>query len=296
MDPALKPAIVTAGATALAAVIAALMIMYQIARQGRNAIEQNKRNEAMKLRLKIYEEFSAPAEAMMRAEGAFSSYVRNFVTELELRRVIEATNPNPPTPRARLATMRERRETFVQTVIDLMIAIERWEIIDAKLDLFRLGLSVGLHDLHDAITPHSKLALRYMPVPRSDAARDGETLPWTTPSEAEIAEVKSASEALVNAAMVLNDYGSDFLIAIQNMLIGELFNTTRKPRTPLDPKRFALRLDRYPALKKHFETETAWGRDMQKAEKRVLDEVARTRANKPRWRRMLDWLPFMKKV
>jgi hypothetical protein len=292
MDLTSHAAAITAGATILAALLAAFMIMFQIGRQAHNAIEQNKRNEAMKLRLKVYEEFSQPAEAMMRAESEFSSYVRNFVTELEIGGVVAAANHNPSTPRARVFTMLDRREGLVKSVVNLMIAIERWEIIDTKLDLFRMGLSVGLHDLHKAAAKHSDLAFRYMPAPRNEADRDGATFPWKLPSDAEVAEIKAATNGLTDASSVLNNYGADFLIAIQNMLVGELFATTRKPRAPLDPKYFALRLDRYAALKKHFEFETDWGREKLAVDKLVLEEVGRT-SKKPWQHRFFGWLPFI---
>ena len=89
LDASLRPAVITGGATLIAALFGFTAVFIQIGRQARNAIKQNKLNEALKLKVQIYEETLKVSRKAQDAVSDFTSYLRNFSTTLSFIR--EAT-------------------------------------------------------------------------------------------------------------------------------------------------------------------------------------------------------------
>ena len=61
----------------------------------------------------------------------------------------------------------------------------------------------------------------------------------------------------------------DFQVEMQNLSLGGLFEGKAKRREPIDPKYVVVRIDRHDELLRHFETQTAWGRDKAETEASV---------------------------
>ena len=67
-------AMIGAIATVVAGVIGALVVVWQIGRQARDAIRQTRHNETLKLKLKVYEEIIATCRSASDAVVNLSSY------------------------------------------------------------------------------------------------------------------------------------------------------------------------------------------------------------------------------
>jgi hypothetical protein len=149
----------------------------------------------------------------------------------------------------------------------LLSAVERWEIIDRRLEIFRLGFSADLHEVRDAFFAYYSAVLPMFPMERDKAS--GELFPWSPPSEQRLTEVEQLGDKLMDC---LGDYGGhvyDFQIEMQNLLLGELFKPPLSPRVPLDPKVVVIRLDHFERLQVYFQQETRLGKENQALNERI---------------------------
>ena len=65
LNPQIQSAMIIGGVTFLAAFVGFVAVIVQIGRQARAAIRQNRDNEAMKLKLRVYEQIRQACEAVM---------------------------------------------------------------------------------------------------------------------------------------------------------------------------------------------------------------------------------------
>src|SRR6266404_8573412 len=70
--------------TILTATIGALVVLWQIGRQARNAINQSRHDEALKLKLEVYKDIIGVSRAASDAIEDLSSFVRRFHSTLLL--------------------------------------------------------------------------------------------------------------------------------------------------------------------------------------------------------------------
>jgi Na+-driven multidrug efflux pump len=77
-------------ATIISATIGALVVVIQIGRQARNAIKQNRENEATKLKLEVYKGIIGISRAASDAVGDLSSFVTQLHLHLLMARQTQA--------------------------------------------------------------------------------------------------------------------------------------------------------------------------------------------------------------
>lgn len=267
MTPGIQSAVIGATATIVTATLGALLVVWQIARQAKNARRQTRETEALKLKLKLYEEIASYAGAASNAEGALKVFVLSAIGELKLFHDAQRDGKQWSVPTSRVTTLLSHNAAFNEASGKLFTAVERWEIIDRRLEVFRLGFAADLHEVRDAFFAFHQAALPAFPMERDKAT--GELFPWSPPSGPKLAELERLGDNLMNC---LGDYGGhvyDFQIETQNLLLGELFRPPLPPRVPLDPKVVVIRLDRFERLRDYFLQETTWGKQNQAVNKRV---------------------------
>jgi hypothetical protein len=252
MDGGLTGALIDGGATIVAAAIAAGIVFIQIGRQARDAIEQSRHSEGLKLKLEIYREITRICAAQEDASTSFNTKVRLLATQaaavLELGD--DAKMPPPNTNWQELLALADEVHRASVAVITL---IEQWQIVDPHLDLFKLAMVAGLHDVREAWWPFVMGAAPALPPANVNNGT------WR-PANEQAQIVRDSGNAVLGYAETVQSWVSDFQVEMQSLLLGELFGRKALPREPLDPRMFAVRLDRYDELKRYFENETAWGR------------------------------------
>ena len=88
LDPITRAATITGSATGLSAIIGFTAIFFQIGRQGKNAIRQNRLNEALKLKVQIYEMTIETSQKAEEAAHELTGFLMKF--EINLRFVKHA--------------------------------------------------------------------------------------------------------------------------------------------------------------------------------------------------------------
>ncbi|NKM96963.1 hypothetical protein [Rhizobium leguminosarum] len=266
--PSLGP-FIGAIATVVAATLGALVVIWQNAKQARRATAQIRHTEAVKLKMRVYEEIVGLCHVAGDAQVAYSSYVRGFAIDLTLFREMTQAGLSWGVPKARAPGLFEKQARFSEAVIALVFLTERWGVIHPGLEMYRLAFNVASHDEGVAFSPYRSLAIRLMPAENPNSPQQGSLFPWTLPDDAAIQALEVATEALISAIDSFGGFIYDFQIDMQNLLVGELFEHRITPREPLDPKVVVARLDDWKKLKAYFENSTAWGKAKNDIEARV---------------------------
>jgi hypothetical protein len=267
LTPQIQGALIGAAATALAAVLGFTAIFIQLGRQARNAIAQNRENERTKLKLKIYEDIVAICAQASDAEITFSGYIRSYLMNVSIARSLQKQGQSYSIPRERFPEMNELNSAASRSAIGVISTVERWTVIDPRVDIFRVAMSVALHEVQEAFTGKFVPAvIRTMPIQHPQT---GELFPWSPPPDQVIEELDSLGNGVIDALGLIGNVLFDFQVEMQNLLLGELFSGRAERRDPLDPKYIVTRIDRHGELLKQFETQTAWGLHKAEIEARV---------------------------
>lgn len=273
LQPNVQAALIGAGATVTAATIGALVVARQIRKQAANAIRQNSHNEALKLKLKVYEEIIEVVQRCQDASSSLSSFVRVFSVGVQLARNACARAQRIVVPDGRAPVFLDLQKSFAQSAVMMVFLTERWQIIDPRIEVFRTAFNSALHDVRSAYTKYVKIAVELMPVVRPD----GQSIfPWSPPDDLQFAALDQAGKSLIEAVDKLASFAYDFQGEMQNLLVGELFGKQVPPRASIDPSYPVIRLEHHAKLEAYFLTDTAWGRSKTKVEEEVrkgLDHV-----------------------
>jgi hypothetical protein len=148
--PGTKAAIITGSATIIAALLAAFVVMLQIGSQSRNAIKQNAYNEGLKLKLGIYQHILTVCEGAQNAESEYSTFIRMFENSISLYADMQARGMASSLPRARFPKLMKLSDDYSHKAIQMMMAIENYEIVDPRTKIFRIAISAVLHDVREA--------------------------------------------------------------------------------------------------------------------------------------------------
>jgi len=234
-QPPVQAALIGATTTVVAATIAASMVVWQISRQLQNAITQARHSEILKLQLQIYEEIVAACRKMDRSEVNLRTDIEVFPSILRVCLSYAVRGKSYSTPEQRIPSLMEKKLKFEIATSQMIDVIERWQIIDSRIEVFRLALNSALHDVRNAYRPYFDFVLPLMPTEIPDGPQQGTLLPWTVPNESVIQELETISNALLGAVKKHGSYVSDFQIEMQNRLLGELVDNKIPPRKPIDP-------------------------------------------------------------
>ena len=262
MDVEIASALIGAGATGIAALAGFGAVLWQIHRQGglnRTALLDA---EARKLKTEMYTDSVVACRTFGDAASDFESALRSGYSDISIVVSRKAQGLGYALPRARYETLADHHRSLSDTLVRFIFLIENRRIIDERLILFRDMLSAANYDLMMLIYGGSwARVLDALPVSHPD----GGTHPYEPPPIDQFREV----EALLNRAMtILNNmtaWVEDFLVEIQNLMLGEIFKKPVAHRTPLDPSQRVIKLESFAALNEWLDT-TAWGLARSKAE------------------------------
>lgn len=265
LEAPVQAAIITATAACVSALIGFTAVFIQIGRQGRNAIKANTKNEELKRKVEIYERMLETTRKAQVAAVDLTGYLRKFRMSLDLRDVFPTTR-NVRVPAERFTEYQQLYNDASASFIGVMTVIESWHIIEPKLDVFRLAISVGLDELKKTDRAPN-LLVKTMPFP-------GHETGWTMPSP----EDRTALNVLIDQKIFeisrLSAWVADFQSEMQVLLLGELFPKPVERRNPPDPEQFCIRLDRYDEVKKKLNS-FEWIRQGEELDARQRAQFAR---------------------
>jgi hypothetical protein len=268
LDPTMKAAIIGALTTLLTGVAGFGVLVWRLRVEAQRAIDANKSSEAMKLKLKIYEqEVVTTVEKTVDAEVALTGFVRRFASELKTHRTLTDAGLPAATPVARVPDLIGLKASFDREAVAIVTFTERWFVIDPRFEIFRIAINAALHDVREEWGAYFELVMRSVPMDMPNG------LHWNVPPTDRLGAIEVASNKFIDRLGTMTAYTSDFQAEMQNVLIGPLFGHTVPRRQPIDPRHVVISLDNDVLLTRHFQEDAAWGRVTKETNARVRNEL-----------------------
>lgn len=261
-------ALIQGAATIIAAVIAALIVIYQVDKSAGHSREHLAEAERLRFNLSIYSDVIAASDATCDRTIALQGLLLRLQLELDNAARTEVLGQAQTSFRP--LSISPALDAAYASGIQIIRLVERWSILDARLRVFQTAINVANYDLltayHRDLFP---LLLRVLPY---DPPEGLPPQPWVPPCPTMREELDRAIQRVRDAADTLNIYGMDFQVEMQDLLLKHLGRATIPRRVPLDPRVRVIRLDQADALTDSFE-ESAWAANRRDAESRASEAI-----------------------
>lgn len=246
--------------TALAAILGAMMIVWQIGRQKLHEIEVQRENYKIELRLQVYQEFSARLISASDSVGSAGMYA--FCIPQHMKLVVHGdANDQAQAVSDRAKNLLDLDSKAHNEVAETVLLIEKYLIIHPDLDIFRMALSSAAHDLRAAFPPLFEFMLHHFPMDiATEAGPRLSNVRRFLPEEYE--HVERMAMAYHDKALDAQSYLTDIQIELQQLFLGPLFPNKPPRRVPIDPSKRVLSLESSAvrSLRQYFLENTDWGR------------------------------------
>jgi hypothetical protein len=259
LDPQIQAAVIGAAATAIAATVGFGGLILQLRSQGRQSREAIAENERRKLKAEMYQKAVAETRQLADAAITLDVMLRRLQIELTVAAHANLANLGYPLPSVRYSDVLEKSGEFMDAALQFIFTVENWRFLDPRIIVFRSAMNVVLHDLRELL--HREFSLHVMPTLPVQAP-DGTIFQYTPPSPAGAEKVKDLCDKACACLIDVTSYTEDYTVELQNVLLGDLFDTQVPHRIPLDPRSKVITLDRAEELERFFETSTAWGTNL----------------------------------
>jgi hypothetical protein len=273
-----KAAIISAIATLGAASAGFGAIVWQIrsqGRQGRTAIFETERR---KLKAAMYEEAVSVCRSMADTAIDLSTMLRTMMMHVEVASQAHVAGLSYQMPPTRFPKLAASYGAFSDATLRFIFMVENRRIVDPRIIVFRTAMNTILHDTRDLM--YSKFVVHVMPTLPVEGP-DGSLYPYTPPSIEGATAVRNLAETFIGSLDDATAYADDFLVEMQNHLLGDLFGTQLIHRQPPDTSNKVIRLDQFETLEAWFWKETPWGQTGQRVEAEVRARFAQPVSGPP---------------
>jgi hypothetical protein len=271
LGPETKGAVIQALSTLLAAAVGIVAVVSQIRSQGRQQRTAILESESRKFKAEMYSETVKICQSLDDASVNLSGRLRRLIFDIKVAADLHASQQGVHIPAARLPDLQTSYQAFSDEAIRFIVMIENRRIVDPRIDIFRTAMSVILHDSRVLLFEEfPEFIMQKIPVDNPQ----GGIFPFAPPSMSDAAVVSEWAERLIKTADDATSYTADFLVEMQNLLLGDLFDKSVHHREPIDPNCIVIKLENAERLNKHFETRTGWGKMKTEVEARVADQLS----------------------
>jgi hypothetical protein len=261
--------------TVVGLILGSLIVVYQLGKQHKNELTIQKENYREQLRIEIYQEFSKLIR--LADEKNINSKIYVFNMRMFIDTYHDQKNRGIPTPplNYRVMVFFERHFATLNAAHDLIELIERYYIVDPRLNIFKTAFIVAHHDMLNNFMPLHHFLFDILPIEISRPDGSSELVNVINPSDDQIAELKKLIDAYTDASENLACYTHDLNVELQNTLLNSLFQNKAPRRVPLDPKAKVISTDPMESkmLQQYFEEETDWGKKNKEAKEDVLIQL-----------------------
>lgn len=258
-----KAALIGAVATLGVGIVGFGGLILQMRSQGKQSRDSIAENERRRLKAAMYEDAVMVCREVAGTSIALANALRMMLLQVEYASQAHQAGQPFDLPSARYPAFLEQYAQTSDAILKFIFLVEDRRIVDPRILIFRTAMSVVLHDTSKLM--HSEYVtnvLASIPAQRPD----GSIFPYTPPSVQHVAVVKQISERFIAALDDSVMYTEDFLVELQNVLLGDLFGKKVAHRKPLDPAKKVITLNQADELEKWFAASTDWGREMARIE------------------------------
>lgn len=258
-----KGALVGATATLFAAFAGFGAVIWQIRSQGRQARAAILETERRKLKAGLYEDAVSVCRSVADSAIELSTQLRTMAMHIEVASRAEAVGLGFNVPTTRFQSLTSYYAAFSDAALRFIFLIENRRIVDPRIIVFRTAMSTVLHDTRDLM--YSKFVIHVMPALPIEGA-DGALYPYQPPAIESAVAIKDLADRFIAALDNAIMYTEDFIVEMQNKLLGDLFQTEIAHRLPIDAAKRVVRLDQADELESWFRRETSWGKECDRVE------------------------------
>lgn len=219
-DPSITAAYISGGFTLVAAALAFGPVAFQIWRQGK--LNREAASDALQTSFKteLYRDGVRAARKLSNVTSSFIGFLRAAEVHVSVASLSKASGHNYPLPSSRYVQALKLNEELADAILDLMFLVEERRVFDPKLLIFRDALSAAWHEFRGAFGPDMQKALmRALPT----EAPGGEMFPYDPPNQEQLATIKQHINHACDPLTDLSSYTEDFIVELQNVLLGETF-------------------------------------------------------------------------
>lgn len=257
LEPGMQAALVGAAGTFATAVLALLGLRLQLLSQAKQSREAIAENERRKLKAAMYDDAVSVSRALSDAIIDFSTFLRTMAVQVGYAAEAGANGQPYPLPSARVPTLMALYDKFTEETLRFIFLVEERQFIDPRILVFRSAMNVVLHSTRQIMYFEFAQATM-LGLPRESP--NGETMPYTAPNPERAAIIISNCDRLQSSLGSASSYTEDFLVEMQNRLLGDLFGHKIQHRKPIDPDSKVIMLDRAQEMEEWINNSTDWGK------------------------------------
>jgi hypothetical protein len=224
-----------------------LIVIWQIARQHRYSLLLQKNNMKDQLRLEVYKEFAERMEKAVKDVSLSMARVDSLPNSLKFQQEIYSIlQIQLKTTSERSTTLYELYNTANVSIISLIALMEKYEIAMPNFKQFITAFIDHNHVFREAFNTYYQEIRKFLPidVPEDEVEKVGQkVLVPRQLDEGRLAKLESLAERYQKACVDFQAYFIDLRIALQNHLLGSLFDHRLPARKPNKPGKTVLKMD-----------------------------------------------------
>lgn len=261
--PETKAALIGALSTVGVGIIGFGGLFLQMRSQGKQSRDAVAENERRRLKAAMFEDAVLICREVADTSGDLSNALLTMRLQLEYAAQAHLNGQPYDFPAARFPKLLEAYSQFSDAVLKFVFLVEKRQVVDPRILVFRTAMSVVLHDTRNLM--HSEFVTHVMMAIPAQLP-DGTIFPWTPPTVPQAVVIKGLCERFIDSLGDALAYTEDFLVELQNHLLGDLFDNVVAHRKPYDPGKKVVTFEQAEELERWFATSTAWGRDAARIE------------------------------
>ncbi len=272
LQPADRAPFVSGAFTLASALAAAWVVFAQIKRNAEAQRSLQTESDTRKLRLEVYEKGSMVCR--LASDALTEAKVRSLLIADAMSRHLRGEyRPIPernPLDRDQFATL---HKAACEGLDEAIFWIEKWLIVEPRLDVFRFALSSAHHDLIDAAPAIDKLYMKLLVTPVLKGKP--EILSGKPDDRAYFDLMHDAwpqTRRYAEKADQADSYIADLLTALQNILLSKMFDGSVPPRRNIDPRAFPITVEGHVEAREKL-ADTPYGRHVARTEAAVREEL-----------------------
>lgn len=262
------------------ALVVAIVAAYLALRNGLRLQAENKRNE---FKLDVYREFGQKLDEAHEALSDVQFYVVFAAQEADGAEDSRALGIVPGPLRHHAKEFVDKFAAASYKVAAVMMLIERYLIIEPDLDVFKLALNCAVHDARQLQNSTTQVMFKWFPIKKPEGATGPEYVHVVPIPKDVTTPLQRSGWEFYNQASIIGSYLEDLRRELQILLLSGLFKGPVPKRQPIDPALRVVTLEKseLSALRKHFNEETAWGKQAAKTDREVREHFAPCSDEKP---------------
>ncbi len=254
-------------------ILAAGMVVWQLRKQHKNALKQQRENGREALKLQIYKNLVERIRALTDAYSEAKLYAFAIIPSLESFQQEQAAGYEPSPTQQRVPKFSELHFKAGNLLADLIIEFECWSIAFPGLNVFKIALNAAVYDVGQSFWPLFSALLHVLPMDPPPGEIGKSSIIHPPPTPANFIELKRLVDRYKEAMDDVGCYIQDLTVEAQNNLLHGLFEEKVPARQPLDPARYkVISTEHAQALIRYFENETPWGKNLARINAEVMAE------------------------